>query len=95
MDINARFCKILLKLARKDLTGREVEHFDQHAHAMRIDRSTFLFEWYGADSRPGHRVFTTEVQADNVADAKAQGINEWLTNHSVALRAVDWPPRQL
>jgi hypothetical protein len=95
MDPNAQFCRILLAQARKDLTGREAEHLDEHAGVLRIDRKTFLFEWSGADSAdPGVKTFATEIEADNAAHAKAQGIQEWLVNHAAALRALDWPPRR-
>lgn len=93
-DINARFCRLLLQLSMKELTGREAEHFRENASAIRIDRSTFLFEWTNADIWPG-RTFTLELQADNVVDAKAQGIIKWLDKCAVALRADGWPPREL
>lgn len=96
MDINVRFCRILLQRAMKDLTGREAEHFRENAAVMKISgsRGDWLFEWSNADTVAG-RTFTLELQADNAADAKAKGINEWLESHAVALRALDWPPREL
>lgn len=92
MDINAQFCRILLQQATKDLTGREAEHFRANCNATKISRSEYLVEWSNA-GMCGCRTFTTEVRADNVAEAKAKAINEWLEHHAERARAANWPPR--
>lgn len=95
MDPNARFCRILLQLAMKDLTGREAEHFRANCSALKmtsLSRGHFLVEWSKANMNNG-RTFALEVQADNVAEAKAKAINGWLEHHAERARAMNWPPR--
>lgn len=96
MDMNARFCQILLKQAMADLTGREAEHFRRHCSALKmtsLSRGYYLVEW--RDAGDGGDTFTMEVQADNVAHAKATAINDWLEYFAEGKRAAGWPPRPL
>jgi biotin-(acetyl-CoA carboxylase) ligase len=92
--MNAQFCRILLQQAMKDLTGREAEHFRANCSAMKMSgfRGYYLVEWRQASMDNG-RTFTLEVQADNVAEAKAKGINHWLEHHAERARTANWPPR--
>lgn len=96
IDPNARFCRILLQLAMKDLTGREADHFREHCSVLKISgfRDQYLVEWSNADSNDSG-TFALEVQADNVADAKAHAVRHWLEHHAETMRARDWPPRDL
>lgn len=96
MDVNVRFCRILLQQAMKDLTGHEADHFREHCSAIKMHgfRGYYFVEWSNADGNTG-RPFSLEVEADNVAEAKAKAILYWLERHAVALRTRGWPPRNL
>jgi hypothetical protein len=94
VDMNAKFCQIMLRQAMLDLTGRELAHFRKNCSAIKMSgfRGYYLVEWSNADMSNG-RTFTLEVQADNAADAKTKGINNWLEHHAERARAANWPPR--
>lgn len=85
-DVNARFCSIMLRQAKLDLTGRELKHFNRNCSALKIHsfRDFYLVEW-SRMSKDG-RTFSLEVQADNANDAKSKAINNWLEHHAPTVR---------
>jgi hypothetical protein len=90
-DINKAFCRMVLTLTMKDLTGREADHFKANVGVVGIGRGDYFVEWpeMGADG-----TFEFECRADNVEDAKSQALNNWLEYHAVKVRAKGYPPRK-
>jgi hypothetical protein len=94
-DRNRRFCRILLRQAMLDLTGREVAHFKANVRCTRVlfTRGEYLVEWPLMNASGG--MFRFEVRADNSDHAKAQAINNWLEYHAEECRAKGYPPRDV
>lgn len=86
MDMNKRFCQILLAQAKLDLTGRELRHFNKNVGCLKMSgfRDYYLVEW--PNMGEAGRTYALEVQADNANDAKAKAINKWLETHAPAAR---------
>lgn len=88
VDINIRFCQLLLKSAMETLTKEERADFRRNSGTLRLHigrSSTYLVEWPKKDSETGG-TYAWEDQADNAYDAKAKAINHWVEHHASKFR---------
>ena len=86
MDMNKKFCQIMLAQAKLDLTGRELLHFNKHAGCLKMSsfRGWYLVEW--PNMGEAGRTYSIELEADNANHAKAQAIQKWLETQAPAAR---------
>jgi hypothetical protein len=88
MDMNLRYCMILLQQTMLDLTARELRHFRANVGIVRQNSfggTYHVVEWPKMDKDGG--TYMWEGQSDNRYHAKAEAIGDWLKVHAPSVRA--------